>query len=198
MVLGFQRMKWAGGSHTAQGWCDNRGSSADDVHAQRRLRRHNTRRRLHGSKFSVRLGLAEAHQGEQLQHERTGKNWCWWKPDPRHVQECIEELGPVGGKTPSTPGTKDTPKNLAAADDSLSEVESKNSQRQAGKMLCHSSDDPTIQVEMAKVMSSMCQPTVGGMARLMRVMRHSIDRPRLSGRFKPQPKLAVLADADHT
>ena len=39
----------------------------------------------------------------------------WWKPDTRHVQDCIEELGPAGGKASSTRGTKDTVKNLAAA-----------------------------------------------------------------------------------
>ena len=68
----------------------------------------------------------------------------WWKPDPWHVQKCIEELG-------------FTVKNLTEAEDSLSEVESRNFQRLVGKMPCHSLDDPTIQFEMAVVMSGMCK-----------------------------------------
>ena len=75
-------------------------------------------------------------------------------------------------------------KNLAEAQDSLSAVESKNFQRLALKMLHHGVDDPTIQFEMAMVMSGMCKPTVGAMARLMRVIRYCIDKPTLSWRFK--------------
>ena len=71
-------------------------------------------------------------------------------------------------KAPSTPGTKDTVKNLAEAEGSLTEAESKNFQRLAGKVLRHSSDDPTIQSEMAMVMLGMGKPTFGAMARLMR------------------------------
>ena len=81
-----------------------------------------------------------------------------------------------------------------------SEVEPKNFQRLAGKMLYHSLDDPTNQFEMAKVMSGMCKLAVGAMASLMRVIRCCTDRPRLSGRFKldrPQQKLTVPVDADH-
>ena len=67
-------------------------------------------------------------------------------------------------------------------------------------MLYHSLDDPTIQFEMARVMSGMCKPTVGATARLMRVMRYFIDRPTVSWMFKlnrHQQKLASLVDADH-
>ena len=106
----------------------------------------------------------------------------WRKPDPRHVQECIEQLGSVGGKAPSTPGTTDTLKNLADAEDSLSEVESKSFQRLAGKMLYHSLDDPTIQFDKAMLISGVCQPTVGAMARLMTAWRShggsSLKNPR--------------------
>ena len=89
-------------------------------------------------------------------------------------------------------------KSLAEAEDSLSEVDSMHFQRFLGKMLHHSLDDPTIQFEMAMVMPGRCKPTVGAMARLMRVIRYCI--PALSWRFKldrPQQKLAVLMDADH-
>ena len=41
------------------------------------------------------------------------------------------------------------------AEDSLSEMESKNFQKLASKMLYYSLDDPTIQFEMAMVMSGM-------------------------------------------
>ena len=96
------------------------------------------------------------------------------------MQECIEELGLAGGKAPTTLGTKDTVKNLDEAEDSLSEVEPKNFQRLASKMLYHSLDDPTIQFQMAVVLSGMCKPTVGAMARLMRAKRCCIDRLTLS------------------
>ena len=56
-------------------------------------------------------------------------------------------------------------KNLGEAEESLSEVESKNVQRLAGKVLYDRLYDPTIQFEM--VMSGMCKPTVGSMTRLM-------------------------------
>ena len=46
------------------------------------------------------------------------------------------------------PGTKDMVKNLDEAEESLSEVESKNVQRLAGKMLYDHLYDPTIQFEM--------------------------------------------------
>ena len=98
------------------------------------------------------------------------------------MQQCIDELGVAGG-TPSTLGTKGTVKNLADAEDILLSVESKNFQGLAGRMLHHSSDDPTIHFEMPMAMSGMCKPTVGAAARLMRVTRHCIDRPTLSWRF---------------
>ena len=117
----------------------------------------------------------------------------WRKPDPRHVQECIEELGLVGGKARSTSGTTDTLKNLADAEDSLSEVESKSFQRLAGKMLYHSLHDPTIQFDMAMLISGMCQPTVGAMARLMTAWRSHGG----SSLTKHQEKVALLVVADH-
>ena len=40
-----------------------------------------------------------------------------------HVQESIEELGLASGKVPSTLGLQHTVKNLADAEDSMSEVE---------------------------------------------------------------------------
>ena len=88
-------------------------------------------------------------------------------------------------------------KNLAEAEDRLSEVESKNFHRLASKMLHHSLEDPAIQFEIAMVMSGMCMPTVGAMARLMRVTRYCIDRLTLSWRIKLdrlQQQLAVLVD----
>ena len=124
----------------------------------------------------------------------------WWKPDPRHIIDCIAELGLAGGKAAPTPGTKDTVRNLTDGEDTLSEEEGKKFQRLAGKMLYHSLDDPTVQFDMAMVMSSMSTPTVAGMARLVWVVRHCVDRPTLSGRFElqlPKQKLYVLVDADH-
>ena len=54
----------------------------------------------------------------------------------------------------------------------------------AGKTLYHSLDGPTIWFEVAVAISGICKPTIGTMARLMRVIRHCIDRPTLSWRFK--------------
>ena len=65
----------------------------------------------------------------------------WWKPGPRFVQECMEELGLPGGKAPSTLGTKNTVKNV---------------QRSAGR-LCHSLDGPTIHLDVM-VMLAICKP----------------------------------------
>ena len=116
------------------------------------------------------------------------------------MQDFIEELGLAGDEAPSTPGTTDTVKNLVAAVDSLSEVESKNLQRLAGMRIYRSLDDPTCQFQMTMVMSGMCKPTVGTTARLMRAMHCCIDRQTLSRRFqldRPQQKMAVLADANH-
>ena len=120
----------------------------------------------------------------------------WWKPHARHVQGCIEELGLAGGKAPSTLGAKDTLKNFAEAEDSLSEVESESFQRLDCKIPHHSKGDPTIQFELAMVMSDMYKPSVGAMAGLMWVMRNCIDRPTLSS-TDHQQKLAVHANADH-
>ena len=52
-----------------------------------------------------------------------------------------------------------------------------------GKMLHHSLDDPTIQLEMVMVVSGRCKPTVGATASLMRVIRSCIDRSTLSCGF---------------
>ena len=65
-------------------------------------------------------------------------------------------------------------KNLAEAEDSLSEVASKNFQR----LLRHSLDDLAIRFEMD--MMRMCKPTVGAVAMVMRVVRSWIDSPTLS------------------
>ena len=110
------------------------------------------------------------------------------------MQDHIAELGLAGGKAPSSPGTIDTVKNLAEAD-ILSEVESENSQRLDGKY-AHNLGDPTIQFEIATMISGVCKPTIGAMIRLMRI-RCCIDRPTLSWRFKldrPQQKLALIVD----
>ena len=56
-----------------------------------------------------------------------------------------------GAPTLSTLATKDTVKNLTEAED-------------------RTLYDPTIQLGMDMVMSGVCKPTVGAMARLMRVM----------------------------
>ena len=88
-----------------------------------------------------------------------------------------------------TCATKNTVRNLADAEDSLSEVESVNFQRLTDKMLDHRLDDLTNQLEMSMVMS----------VRLTRVIRFSTDRPPFSWGFRldnPPPKVAVLVDAD--
>ena len=103
-----------------------------------------------------------------------------WKPDPRRVQEC--RLGRRRGTLDA--GHEGTVKNLAHAEDSVSEVESKNFQRLEGKMRNHNLDDPAVRVEMAMVMSDMRKPTVGALARLMPVVRFCADRPTLSWRVK--------------
>ena len=76
------------------------------------------------------------------------------------------------GKALSTVGTKISAKKFAESADCLSEVVSNNFWRLAGEILNHSLVDPTIQFEAAIVMSGMCNPTVGAMAGLMRVIRH--------------------------
>ena len=79
-------------------------------------------------------------------------------------------------------------------------MESKNFQRSVGKMLYDCLDDPASEFAMAMVTSGMCKPTVGAMARLMRVIPHCIDRPTFSWWFKldrPQQKLAVMVNTDH-
>ena len=54
------------------------------------------------------------------------------KPEPRHVQERIEELGSAGGTAPSTRGMKDVVKNFANTEDKPRKVESKEFQRLIG------------------------------------------------------------------
>ena len=102
-------------------------------------------------------------------------------------RNASRRLSLAGGKAPSTLCTKDTVQNLAAAEDNMSEVESRSFQRLAGKMLRHSMGGPTIQLEMAMVVSGMWKPTVGAIARLMQVIHHCIGRPRLSWKFKIDP-----------
>ena len=77
--------------------------------------------------------LTESHHEQQLQDETAGKldqnvsgrvassSAGRWNSDPKHVQECIEELGMAGCEAPSTPNTRDTMKKVAEAEDSLSE-----------------------------------------------------------------------------
>ena len=55
--------------------------------------------------------------------------------DARHVRECIDELGLTRGEAALDACTKDTVKNLAEAEERLSEVESKNFQRLAPSQL---------------------------------------------------------------
>ena len=76
---------------------------------------------------------------------------------------------------------------------------SKNCHRLARKMLHHSFDDATIQVEMAIVTSGMWRSKDGAMARLMRVIRRCIDRDVLMAvqAWQNQQQLAVLVDVDH-
>ena len=64
----FQGMACAGKRHTGHRWCDESGSSADGVRAQRP-------RRLQCSRFSASHGLAEPHHGEPPAHGTAGKNW---------------------------------------------------------------------------------------------------------------------------
>ena len=63
----------------------------------------------------------------------------WWKPDPMHVQECIEKLALAGGEAVLSFGTKDTMKKFVEAKDSVSDVESTNFQRSFCQMV-HQSD----------------------------------------------------------
>ena len=46
-----------------------------------------------------------------------------WNSDPKHVQDCIEELGMARCEAHSTPNTRDTMKKVAEAKDSLSDAE---------------------------------------------------------------------------
>ena len=92
--------------------------------------------------------------------------------------ECIEELGLAGGKAPSTLGTEDTVKNLAEAEDGVSEVEPKIIQRLGGKMIHHSSDDPTIQFEIVGYVQANNWSNGKGDA-------GDADRPTLSWKFIP-------------
>ena len=73
----------------------------------------------------------------QVPSTDSGVGWRCFLAEARRQTRArsTEELGLVGGKAPSTPGTTDTLKNLAEAEDSLSEVESSSFQRLAGKML---------------------------------------------------------------
>ena len=103
--------------------------------------------------------------------------------------------GASGGKAPSTLGTKDTVKNVAEAEDSLSEVETKNFQRLAGKMLHQCSGSKRRHGDIG-----LCKLIVGAMARLTWVIRQCIDKQMLSWGFnldRLQQKLAVLVDGDH-
>ncbi len=92
--------------------------------------------------------------------------------------EWIDELGLTSGKPAHRPGTKDTVRNLPACEDSRSEEEERRFQLHAGKMLYHSLDDYTVQLDAAMVRSSTSNPTFAAMARLVRVVQHCVHRPR--------------------
>ena len=124
-------------------------------------------------------------------NERTGKfshrnvefadRSHWWKPEPRHVQERIGELGLVGGKLPSTSGMKDVVKNLTDAEDKPKKVELKEFQKLTShKMFFRSMDNSTVQFEMATLITDMCNPTVRAVTRLMRVMSCCNLKPKVS------------------
>ena len=102
---------------------------------------------------------------------------CLWKPEPRHVQERIREFG----KVLSTSDMQDFVKNLADAEGKPRKVESKEFQRYS-----------TIQIEIVMVITDMWGPTVGAMARLMRVMSCCNKKPTSSWR---KPWLLVDADS---
>ena len=130
-------------------------------------------------------------------HENIGYTWV---NDVKHVTELIENMGLNGCKPVTTPGTKDTVKNLADAEDELDESEKKFFQSCAGKLMYHSIDDPRVQFETGMVMSGMARPRVMDKARLWRVVRYLAGAPRVEWRFhyqKPGVKCYVLCDADH-
>ena len=79
----------------------------------------------------------------------------------------------------TTPGTKDTVKNLADAEDELDESEKKFFQSCAGKLMYHSIDDPRVQFETCMVMSGMARPRVMYKARLWRAVRYLAGAPRV-------------------
>ena len=128
-------------------------------------------RKTHGEVFIA----AQPHDGDQLS---TSERIRWEQTVARRLASSSEGRWisltvPTGGSqtsgmcgmhrgasTLSTPATKDTVKNLTEAED-------------------RTLDDPTIQLGMAMVMSVVRKPTVGAMARLMRVMCYCIDRPTL-------------------
>ena len=130
------------------------GTRADDLHAQRRPRRRNTRRRLYCGRVSARLGLTKPHHAEQHPNEVAGKNWT--KTVARRVASSSERTVEFadgctlvearhqgtcrnasrrsawpGGKVPSTPSTKDTAKDLAETERVCREVETRHFQRMA-------------------------------------------------------------------
>ena len=130
-------------------------------------------------------------------HENFGYTWV---SDAKHVTELIENMGLKGCKPVTTPGTKDSVKNLADAEDELDKYEKKFFRSCAGKLMYHSIDDPRVQFETCMVMSAMARPRVMDKARLRRVVRYLAGAPRVEWRFQYQKqgvKCYVLCDADH-
>ena len=80
-------------------------------------------------------------------------------PDSMRVQERIQALALTRCSGPWTHGDNDAVKNLDEAEDTCRKLS-----------LDHILDDPTIQFEVATVMSGMCNPAVGVVARLMWVI----------------------------
>ena len=122
-------------------------------------------------------------------NQRTGKlsrrKVEWWQPEPRHVQERIGELGLAGGMVPCTSYMKDAVKNLTDAEEKPRKVEFKEffQSLTSNRMFFQSMDDSTIQFEMVMVITDMCKPTFGAMARLMRVGRFKPDKRSLKPRL---------------
>ena len=82
----FPGMKWLGKRHIAQRWCDDRGRSSDDVHAKRRVFRHNTRLRLLSKvparwivPWTTTFGEMDPNDSQRVDKFllRTG-GVCWW------------------------------------------------------------------------------------------------------------------------
>ena len=126
-----------------------------------------------------------------------------WEHDQRHVSEVVRTLGLEKANSINTPGTDADPSKSNSptpdGEDELGKEEATMFRAVAARLNYLSQDRPDIKFATLNVCSDMSRPTVRSLAKLKRIGRYLLGRPRSVQLFRWQPlptTLDVFSDSD--